>query len=276
MPVIAMSPELATRGNEIAAALAAQLKLAVIDHEVVEHDIAERAHIPEDRVHRLLEGGASIWERWSVDRQSLSRQTSLEILELAARGNVVIRGWGATHVLKDVDHVVSVRTCAPMAKRIATLMRRLGIDNPSMARREIERSDAAHDDMMRRLFGVEWSDPTVYAITLNTARVPPDVCAAQIAALAGSAAFAETDASRSRLEDLMVLERARAKLDEYAGTSRKGDGFDIEVAGGHLVLGGASTDAKVIAETVRVLQSVEGVRSVESKVMHYSFVPQHG
>ena len=72
-----------------------QMGLTVVHHELVEHKLAERLGVHESAVHRYLEGGASLLERWKIDKQKLSRFTAEEIIELAKKGNVVIRGWGA-------------------------------------------------------------------------------------------------------------------------------------------------------------------------------------
>ena len=127
----------------------------------------------ESAVHRFLEGEASLFERWKIDRNRLSRYTAEEILALAAKGNVLIRGWGASYLLRSVPHVVSVRICAPMPFREQVLMKRLGTQDRAAARREIERNDAAHNGTMQMMFGidweVDWENATQYAIVLNTA-----------------------------------------------------------------------------------------------------------
>jgi cytidylate kinase len=176
MVVIAMTREMATRGSEVAAGLAERLGLAIIHHEVVEHEIAERSGMPESEVHRFLEGEASLFERWKLNRERMSRYTAQEILELAAKGNVLIRGWGATYLLRSVPHIVCARICAPMPFRERVLMERLGQKDAALARREVLRNDAAHNGTMQRLFGVHWEDPSLYAIVLNTARVSVPKC----------------------------------------------------------------------------------------------------
>lgn len=94
MAVIAMAREMGTLGGEVSLALAERLGLDIIHHEIVEHDIAGSTGLPESQVHRLLAGEASMWERWRIDEKRMSRYTAKEILELAAKGNVIIRGWG--------------------------------------------------------------------------------------------------------------------------------------------------------------------------------------
>jgi hypothetical protein len=106
MAVIAMTREMATLGKDVAAGLADRLNLNIVHHELVEHDVAERADMRESEVHKFLEGEASLFERWKIDRKRLSRYTAEEILQLAAKGNVLIRGWGATYLLRSVPHVV--------------------------------------------------------------------------------------------------------------------------------------------------------------------------
>lgn len=269
MAVIAMTYEVATRGSEVAAGLAQRLKLDIVHHELVEHDIAVRTGLPESEVHRYLEGEASLIERWRLDRKRVSRYTAQEILELAASGDVLIRGWGATYLLRAVPHVLCVRICAPMPFREKVLMERLGILDRAAARREIEQNDAAHNGTMQRLFGVDWADPTLYAIVLNTERVPVTTCVDEIARLCGSAEFQETTSSRRVLTDELILSRVRFALDRRFGQY----GFNADVHEGRVVLTGATTDEHLIVEAIRLLQGVQGVTGVASKIEHVAFTP---
>ncbi len=273
MTVIAMAREMGTRGSEVALGLAERLGLDVIHHEVVEHDIADRTGLPESQVHRLLEGEASIWERWKVDDRRMSRFTALEILELAAKGNVVIRGWGATYLLKSVPHVLCVRTCAPMAYREKVLKERVGLKDEATARREILRNDAAHNGTMQRLFGIDWQDVSLYSIALNTERVPVVDCVDTIVRLSQRPEFKETPESVGALRDQTLLARVRHTLEREFGSASLRYGFEVQVSDGTVVLSGASPDGEMIAETVRLIQGVEGVEHVESKVAHIAFIP---
>lgn len=273
MAVIAMTREMATRGSEVAAGLANRLGLAIVHHEIVEHDIAERAGMPESEVHRFLEGESSMLERWTLDRKRMSRYTTQEILELALKGNVLIRGWGASFLLKSVPHVICVRICAPMLFRERVLIERLGAGIAANARREIERSDAAHNGTMQRLFGIDWEDPSLYAIVLNTAQVPVEDCVDHIVRLAESPTFQETARSRNVLMDQAILFRARAAMDRQFGAKSLQNGLDVHVFSGKVVLTGAMMDQQLIVDAVRLLQGVEGVTTVESKVAHVAFVP---
>ena len=271
MAVIAMTREMATLGRDVAAGLAQRLGLNVVHHELVAQDIAGRAGQRESEVQRFLEGGATLFDRWRVDTKRASRYTAEQILDLAAKGNVLIRGWGATYLLRDVPHVVCVRICAPMVDREHVLMERLGIDDFAIVRREIERNDAVHNGTMQRLFGIDWTDPALYALVLNTARIRVTDCVEHIAAVAESAAFQETTESRMALADQLILSKVHSALDQRFGSSSSALGIDAEVAAGKVVLKGALSDQRMIAETVRLMHEIPGVRTVESRIGHLAF-----
>ena len=276
MAVIAMTREMATLGKDVSAGLAERLDLKIVHHELVEHDIAALSGMRESEVHRFLEGEASLLERWRIDSKKLSHFTAQEVLELAAKGNVLIRGWGATYLLRSVPHVVCVRICAPLPFRARVLMKRMGIADPAAARREIERNDATHNGTMQRLFGIDWTDASLYAITLNTARVPTDDCVEHIVRLIESEAFEETPASRATLLDQLIDARVRNALRGHFTAGLYAVGVDVRVDDSKVTLSGALNDERRIAEIVRLVHAVEGVKGVESQIQHISFVPTIG
>lgn len=273
MAVIAMTREMATLGKDVAAGLADRLGLTIVHHELVEHDIAERAGMRESEVHRFLEGEASLLERWRIDRKRLSRYTAQEILELAVKGNVLIRGWGATYLLRSVPHVICVRICAPMPFREQVLMQRIGIKDNAEARSAIEGNDTAHNSAMEKLFGINWTDASLYAVVLNTARVPVQDCVEHIVRLAASTAFQETAEARAVLIDDLILSRVWSALVQRFGSGVALGSIEATVSSAKVTLTGATSDERVIVEAVRLVHGVEGVAGVESKITHLAFRP---
>ena len=272
MAVIAMTREMGTLGKDVVAGLAERLGLEVIHHGLVEHDIAETSGLPENKVHRFLEGEASLLERWRMDRRRMRCCTAQEIFELAAKGNVLICGWGSVYLLRAVPHVLSVRVCAPMEFREAVLMQRLGLKDRAAARREIERDDSAHNGAMQGMFGIDWTDPAHYTMVLNTARVPVQECVDFIVRLAQSSAFAETGESKAELRNQLISARVRSTLERHFG-SDAGALVKTEVKAGQVMLTGQMVDAHYIAEAVRLVRSVEGVTGVKSHIVPVRFQP---
>jgi cytidylate kinase len=262
MAIIAMTREMGSLGKDVAAGLADQLGLKVVHHELVEHDLAERLGLPESTVHRYLEGGASLFERWKIDKQKLSRYTAEEILELAQQGNVIIRGWGATGVLRHIPNVLRVRVCADMAFRERVMMERLGLNDAGVARREIERNDAAHAGIVRGFFGVDWQNPLLYHLVLNTASLPVETCVKVVRLLAESPAFQETEETRSALADKLLETRVRAVLSE---NSIGMTSIDVTAVKGKVTLTGTTMGSSTDVE--QLVRGVAGVNEVENRIV---------
>ena len=117
MPVIAMTQEMGSLAKDVALQLAQAQNLAVMRHEVIDH-VAEKMHMSKSVINRLREGKAGMVERLTADEKSMALYTAEELFELAKLGNVVLRGWGATCLLRPVSHVVCVRITRSLKKRV--------------------------------------------------------------------------------------------------------------------------------------------------------------
>jgi len=263
MTVIALTQEMGSLAKDVAEKLAADLGLQVMRHEVVDH-VSSRMHVPTSLINRLREGKAGAIERLRADRASLAVYVTEELLEVAERGNVVVRGWGATAVLRPVPHVVCVRITRPFEKRVAWLQEQLGSGEASDAEEEIRRSDRAHAARMHAQFGVTWGDPLLYDLVLNTDRVSVESCAEQIAALSRRPEFAETEASRAILRNMSLEARVRSALRGDEATQN----VDVTVISnaGRIVLSGMVLDADEVPAAERVAAGVPGVAGVDNQL----------
>jgi len=72
---------------------------------------------------------------------------------------------------------------------------------------------------MSEHFAVEWGDPTLYDLTINTERVPVSTAVDMVVGLARSREFTETPASRQHLLDLALAAKVRAALRANEPTS---------------------------------------------------------
>ena len=263
MTVIALTEEMGSLATDVADQLAADLGLAVMRHEVIDN-VSTRMHVPTSLINRLREGKAGTLERLRADKASLAVYMTEEVLEVAARGDVVLRGWGATCLLRTVPHVVCVRVTRPFAQRVAWLREQLGADDIAFVEEEIRRSDRAHAARMQAQFGVTWGDPLLYDLVLNTDRLSVETCARQIAALAQRPEFAETDASRAMLQNMALDARVRSALRADAATR------DIDVTvvsdAGQIVLAGIVLDPDEMPAAERVARAVAGVAAVDNQL----------
>ncbi len=258
MPIIAITREMGSLGKDVARGLGEELGLPVIYHEVIDH-LADRMRVRKSHVIRLLDGSAGLVERLTADKTSLSIFTADEIYAIAAKGGAIIRGWGATHLLRDVPHAVCVRICAPFETRRQRMMERLNSSDGSLVGEEIRINDEAHTAIMRRNFGVQWTEPEHYDLVLNTKRVSVEECVAEVLALASGPQFVETEASRRRLDDMALAARVRAAL-RRAPETREAR-VDVTSDAGRITLSGASSTDEMLA-FVEVASAVPGVRDV--------------
>lgn len=267
MTVIAMTREMGSLGRDVALGLAEELKLKLVQHEVVEH-VADKMRLRRSTVNRFLEGKAGLLERWGIDEKRASLYTAEEIFELAAQGNVLIRGWGASYLLRPVAHVACVRVCAPLDDRAQVLEQRIGIDDEAVARSEIEKNDAAHSRTMHSLFHADWQDPLLYDMVLNTAHLSVAACVSLIKHMIEQPAFQETPESRAKLEFLQLEARVRSALKSDPKIGNQDYLFEVEVEpGGKVVLNGLVESSDFIAQAENVLAGVPGVVEVDNRLL---------
>ena len=184
MTVIAMTREIGSYGSEVAAGVAAALGLEIINSEIVVPHVAGSLGVEQSAVQRYLDGKASLFDRWQIDTRKLSQHTLDQILNLALKDNVLIRGWGAAALFQGIRGVICVRVCAPMALRVRVMMERLGVKDADAIQQEIERFDTGHSRAMRAAFNFDWNDALMYDIVLNSARVTIDDCVKAVCDLA--------------------------------------------------------------------------------------------
>lgn len=268
MPVIAMTREMGSLGKDVALGVAEALNLTLIQHEIVDH-VADKMHLGASAVNRFLEGKAGLLERWGIDQKTVSLYTAEEILDIASQGNVLIRGWGAAYLLQPVAHVLCVRVCAPLETRAKTLMARIGIDDETVAQKEIEKNDAAHTKTMQQLFHAEWRNPLLYDLVLNSARIPVATCVEMLTGLAAQPTYEETAASRAQLARLTLDVQIRAALKSNPMTRRLDTMLDITLAPdtGQVLLSGMVDDDSLNREVETVVAAVPGVQRVDNQLL---------
>ena len=263
MPVIALTQGMGSLSQDIAEQLAHELALSTLQHEVAER-VADKMHVPKSMISRLRAGKAGPIERLTADKASIAVFTAEEVLETAARGNVVLRGWGATCLLRPVPHVPCIRVIRPFAKRVQWLMAELDIDDTELAAAEITRSDHSNATRMHDQFGVDWGDPVNFDLVLNTDRLSVDTCVQQIKALLARPEFAETEPSRARLKAMSLSAHVRAALRTHADT-REVD-VTIESADGLVTLRGIVFSAGERAAAEQVAAAAAGVSGVDNQL----------
>jgi osmotically-inducible protein OsmY len=147
---------------------------------------------------------------------------------------------------------------------VKRLMERLETDDEELARREIEADDAARSSRMGEAFNVDWGDPALYDLTINTERVSIPTAVEQVIALTRAKEFQETPASRGILEDLALQARARAAL--RADERSAGIDIMVDVKGGAVTLRGIVVDDREKRLCEEVVSKLAGVKSMANEL----------
>ena len=270
MPLIAMNREMGSLGKDVALGLEQALGMKIRHHEIIDH-LASRARLRKSHVISFLEGKQGLIERLTTDQVSLRVLTADEILSLAASGEpVILRGWGATSLLKEVPHAVRICVSASRRTRVKRMMERLDTGDQTQVERIVVQNDEAAHAVMRRHFHIDTRDINEYDMGFNTDRVSVNQCVDEIVKLVKSGEFAETDASHRCLRDVATAHHVRAAIRTHGTTS-------------HCKVRVTASDGRVSLEGVvdRIEQSeacsdiagrIKGVRLIENH-LHVAEVP---
>jgi cytidylate kinase len=273
MPLIAMTREMGSLGKDVAAVIADRLDKQVVHHEIIDN-LASKMRLRKSHVIRFLEGKSGILERLTTDRTSLSIYTADETFALVESGKVaVIRGWGATHLLRPVAHVVSVRVCAPFEIRVRRMMERLDTDDRDFVENEIRLSEEAHGAITRRHFGINWQDAEHYDLPLNTERLSAEECADEVMGLLDDPTFQETAESTRSFRNLALSAHIRAALRADVRTGRMN--FLIACEDGVATLSGIVDTGQQPKHAVEVASRVPGVKQVKSELRSVVYGARH-
>jgi cytidylate kinase len=273
MTVIAMTRGIGSHGNEIAAKVAERLGLEIVRSEVAANNVARRLGVSEGAVLRYLDGSASLLERWQIDRRKLFPYAAEEILQLALKGDVLIKGWGAATLLRELPQVISVRVCAPMDYRVRVMMERLGRKDAHAVRGEIERFDAARGRTLRAYFNVEQEDARLYHVVLNTERLSIGACVQSICELAESPRFRDTLNSRSALANKLLEAKISSALVENISVAMAPLGVSVSVADGKVTLSGTTCSGSLRAKAEKIAHASAGMFPIENRIVS---VPTRG
>lgn len=210
MAIVTISRQLAAGGFAVATGVAKALGLRIIDREAIDQAAME-CGVPEIALHELgYEGRRGLMQRLldalktspaippiiemqrresigplavpprgiftpampllSAAMEEYVRIVGLVIQNMAREGNVLIVGRGSQILLRDNPEALHVKIVAPLAYRVEKLMSLEGLSQREATQR-ILASDGARAEYLRRYYGVNWLDPQLYDLVINTGRI---------------------------------------------------------------------------------------------------------
>lgn len=194
--IVAIGRELGSGGREIGERIARELGAELLDNQIIDL-VAARIGAPTayvrardenvetfvDRLFRVITSAypeayaAEGLPDWSEER--MVQLTGSIIQEHAGAASLVVIGRGAPMLLRERRDAVRVFITAPVSVRAARLRERTGCSADDAAR-EIKKSDQHRFAYMQQYYSVNWRDPTLYDLIVNTEHVSVDAAASLI------------------------------------------------------------------------------------------------
>ncbi len=187
MNVVTISRQLGSYGFEIGKSVAEKMGYRLVWRELI-NQAAIRAGAPDvalamiDELHLL--GMCPSPEKCLAYIAAVGNV----LTELAQEGNVVIVGRGGQVVLKDHMDVLHVRIFAPMETRIARVVAARKV-TPEAAIAQIQTSDRTRRQYFQRFYQVQWDEPALYDLIINSGRISPAAVAQLICQASALPAF---------------------------------------------------------------------------------------
>jgi cytidylate kinase len=98
-------------------------------------------------------------------------QAVRDIIEmLAIEDNVVIVGRAGQSILQKDPDVLHLRVVAPLETRIQRIVEAHHV-SPQAAKAQIEDSDRFRAQYLKRFYNIQWDDPSLYHLVINTGHI---------------------------------------------------------------------------------------------------------
>jgi cytidylate kinase len=182
--IVAIGRELGAGGREVGEHVSRALGAELLDNQIIDL-VAARIGAPAayvaardehtesfvDRLFRIITSAypeayaAEGLPDWSEER--MVQLTATVIQEHAAASPLVVIGRGAPMLLRDRGDALRVFITAPVGVRVQRVRERTGCSADD-ALREIKKSDQHRLAYMQQYYGVNWRDPSLYDLILNT------------------------------------------------------------------------------------------------------------
>lgn len=163
-------------------------------------------------------GGAFAPGAYTLREQGATTERYINVInmvirDLAAQGDVLIVGLGGQAILREEPRALHVQIIAAFEERVRRVMEREGCSRGEALRR-LRASDEARADYLRRHYGLEWMDPNLYHMVLNTSHLGPKGAIRAIVAVARGMETSERRPAGRDRPDATNVDQEGEMLDE--------------------------------------------------------------
>jgi cytidylate kinase len=258
MTIVAISRELGSGGNAIAAAVAKALNFEIVEREI----LLQAAHaygVPEAKIAEAAEQRLSLWQRFDEERRRYLIFVEAAYFNFAEKGNVVTAGRGGPFFLQGIRHALRVKIMAPFDVRVRRVMEQDHVDERTAAAkvRAYHRAICGRIDF---LFGLDWTQPENYDLVINTSDDRWRFYTDLLVAAARHPQYQPTPESLQKIHDLSLAAQVRAAIASDAVT--KNLTIEVSAQAGRVTLKGVVFSPALMDTAAEAAKRVPGVREV--------------
>jgi cytidylate kinase len=262
MSIVAISPTTGSLGDEIGREVARALGYEFADREIIEKAAARFGEGVMDLAH-ATEEKPTLWERFVDPNRRYMTYVEAIVLEMAGRDNVVLAGRGAVFLLIKMRHVLRVRVSAPERVRAARLEEQGLV--PDAAADLVRQSDSELGARVRYLYHVDWNDPLLYDLVINTDRLTVAEGAALVERALENPRYQSSVETMNEIRGANLTTQCRAALLAHPDTRA----LEVRVVceGGQVTVSGMveHDDQRQLVE--QVIAKVPGVTAVSNNIV---------
>ena len=266
MQIICISRYSYGYGKELAEKLAQKMGYACIGREELT-DGATAYGIPVGKLEMALMKHQALSETLAVEVDLFKAYITAALCERALRsgpeGGIVYHGRTGHLVLTGLTHVLRIRAIADMEDRIDRAMQRLHLSRDK-AKLYNEQVDEDIRRWVRFLYNVNWDDPSLYDVTINSAHLSVENSSGALVHMARLPEFQATPAIEQTVQDLLLAARCRLAIgkDEEARLVKA----TVHAQKGNVSVTYLPRDAKPARRIPEILEKIEGLRSLTCTV----------
>ena len=264
MSVITISRQMGSLGTEIAQGVAERLGYEYLDKERIGQALADYG-FPAPEMEKFDERKPPFWDSWQVQRKKFIHLLQAVIFDFARKGNVVIVGRGGQILLKNLPGVFHIRVIAPFEDRIRRMAKETGGDE-KQAERILRRVDRDSAGFIQSFFDVDWEDPQLYDLVLNTQKMKVETAIQIIVKAIEAPEIRERKKeTEDNLTNLALLQKVEAALLDVLGIDIRH--INIQVDQGVVILRGSAGSTKEKENCEKAVAAVPGVKKVENQLL---------
>lgn len=263
MAIITISRGTFSGGQSLAECIAEKLGYRCIARQVLVA-AAYRYDAPLDKLSEALVEAPRFLDGLSTERAHYLAYVRAALCMQVKNDRVVYHGHAGHLLIRGLPHVIRVRVIANMEFRIKAAMERNNLSREG-AVQFIKKVDEKRAKWTKFLYRVDWQDPSLYDLVINTDQLSiADACDI-VCCTAGLDRFKTTPAAQKMMDDMVVAAEVRAQIAAEAAGRRISDaGVEIEADNGTVTIGGvvpSLEDADKIREIAKRVPGVSGINS---------------